>query len=81
MSPGVIDVARKQTRKSPDESPRPSLLVIKGRLAWYEWLAGLHKFSASRPERGNRLSLVGLIETAVAEYAKSIGYRPRPPER
>jgi hypothetical protein len=55
--------------------------VIKGRLAWYEWLAGLHKFSASRPERGNRLSLVGLIETAVAEYAKSIGYRPRPPER
>jgi hypothetical protein len=66
------DAGKKPVRKSPDSEPRKIVVTIRGRSDWKEWLDG---FAGSE-----RVSGVVLIDRALAQYAKRVGY-PDPPER
>jgi hypothetical protein len=73
MSLGVgFPMAKKKPR--PEESgPRQTILNIKGRLAWKEWLERLAKH--------NRETTSAAVDHALAMYAKATGFTEPPPER
>ncbi len=51
---------------------QPIAAQVRGSAEWKEWLEGIAK--------ANRQSVSGLLDTALARYAKEMGY-PDPPER
>jgi hypothetical protein len=82
MGIGVLGMARKRTkgegagkgaRKSPDATPRETILSIRGRVEWRDWLA--------RAAEYDRSTIVEMIDRAVTRYAREIGFKEPPPER
>ena len=74
MSVGVAEPMAKKKKASPPETgPRQTVLNIKGRVAWKEWL--------DRLARHNRVTVSTAIDHALAMYAKATGFEEPPPER
>ncbi len=61
------------------EGPRPIAIAVRGWPEWRAWADRLREFAGKK--LGVPLSLNALVGLALANYAKSIGFKEEPPER
>ena len=70
----LMPMAKKKPGPKPqEEGPRSTVLNIKGRVAWKDWLERLAKH--------NRETTSAAVDHALAVYAKQTGFAEPPPER
>lgn len=69
----TLAVKKKAKGKGPSPGQAPVVVGIKGTRAWKEWL--------EKAADHCRMSVSGLIDKAVSEYAKKEGFDEPPPKR
>jgi hypothetical protein len=60
-------------RKSRDPEPRPIALTVRGRDAWKEWVRELAEHQ--------RIAVNELVDRALVEYSRKVGFGKAAPER
>ena len=81
MQGGALTMSRKKGTNAAGESdrPRPIAIAVRGRVEWKEWAERLRDHASQK--LGIPISLNALVGLALAQYAKSIGFKETPPER
>jgi hypothetical protein len=70
--PGVA-VGKKRATPLPDDESRPTVFTMKGTPEWKDWLTRLSKHC--------RMKSSVVVDLALVDFAKKMGFNEPPPER
>ena len=73
QSPEPSPESKPRQRKAKDAEPRPIALTIRGREEWKSWVKRLAEFE--------RVPINELVDRALVQHAREIGFREQAPER